>query len=448
MPDDLLPPNATPQERALSLATGRDIAVPVKELWSPQTCPAGILPWLAWALSVDEWDPAWPEQTQRNTIAASIEQHRRKGTIGALRQALQRLGYEVEIDEQTGAAYTFALRLKLNAGDSAGGAVAGDAFQRAVDIALKTKNVRSELSDTKFLGEGGEAPLYSGGVPIIGAEVEIGGAVDPLPLDGLETFLLGSFWTVRMQAAYTGPIARVRRLSDNAEMNYFSVAELQAFVGAAEWQFIGFFSQGGNGIYLRYEILDDSDLPLDHPIRNRGAFDVNGNPFLRPIFVAGSANNLACSFADIDVTSASMVMAARVDNDQGFPNGHALTFGFGGTGLSYGLGVNTNAGVYFFNAAKAGAAGVTTQIFIPNNNPRVFGGNASGATNTLNIGTATASGASTLTGNAKTMALYLDQFSGSTVTPARFYGVAAWNQELGLTALESVRSSIATRLNF
>jgi phage tail P2-like protein len=443
MPNDLLPPNAAPQERALSLATGRDIAVPVKELWSPQTCPAGILPWLAWALSVDEWDPAWPEQTQRNTIAASIEQHRRKGTIGALRQALQRLGYEVEIDEQTGAAYTFALRLKLNAGDSAGGAVAGDAFQRAVDIALKTKNVRSELSDTKFLGEGGEAPLYSGGVPIIGAEVEIGGAVDPLPLDGLETFLLGSFWTVRMQAAYTGPIARVRRLSDNAEMNYFSVAELQAFVGAAEWQFIGFFSQGAESRYLRYQVLDDD---TDFPIRNRGAFDVNGNPFLRPIFVAGSANNLACSFADIDVTNASMVMAGRVDTAQESPANQGLSVAFGSNIFGHSLSASSNSS-FLFGTSKNGSAPVGVSIFA-DSLFNVLSGDSSGATNTLNVGSASNSAASTLSGKADRFSASFFQGSGAVASPAYFYGFAAWQQSIGLTALQSVRSSIATRLNF
>lgn len=448
MPDDLLPPNATPQERALSLAAGREITVPVKELWSPQTCPAGVLPWLGWALSVDEWDPTWPEQTQRNVIAASIEQHRIKGTIGALRQALQRIGYEVEIDEQTGTAYTFALRLKLNAGDSAGGAVAGEQLNKAIEIALKNKNVRSELANTKFLGEGGDAVIYSGGVPIIGTEVEIGSAVDPLPLDGLETFMLGSFWTIRMQASYTGPIARVRRLSDNAELSYYSVAELTAFVGAAEWQFLGFYSQRGGGTYLRYEILDDTGLPLDYPIRNRGGIDANGIPYARPVVESGSANNLVASFPETSVQSATMLMAARVDIAQGYPNGHAFFFGFGGTGFGYGLGVSTNDGVFYFNAAKASATGVTTQIFIPNSNPTVFGGNASGSTNTLNVGTSTASDASTLTGNAKAMTLSLDQSSGSTVTPARFYGVAAWNQELGLTTLESIRAAIATRLEF
>lgn len=173
MPDDLLPPNATPPERALSLATGREVQVPIKQLWSPATCPAAVLPWLAWALSVDEWDSTWPVETQRQVIAASIEQHRKKGTVGALRRALQRLGYEVEIDEATGVAYTFRLRFKVGAGGTAGGAVIEDAVARASSAALIHKNARSELVGTDFLADTDPVTMFVGGVTLSGAEVEI-----------------------------------------------------------------------------------------------------------------------------------------------------------------------------------------------------------------------------------------------------------------------------------
>jgi phage tail P2-like protein len=170
---DLLPPNATPQERALSLATGRDVAVPIKQLWSPYTCPESVLPWLAWALSVDEWGTTWPVETQRQVIAASIDQHRKKGTVGALRRALERLGYEVEIDEATGTAYTFRLRFKIRAGESAGGAVIEDAIERATSIALLQKNARSELVGTDFLADTDPVLIYVGGVTLSGMEAQI-----------------------------------------------------------------------------------------------------------------------------------------------------------------------------------------------------------------------------------------------------------------------------------
>jgi len=169
---DLLPINATPQERAISLAVDRLPDVPIKTLWTPQTCPEAQLPWLAWALSVDEWDAAWPIETKRQAVADSIEQHRKKGTVGALRRALQRLGYEVEIDEQTGVAYTFRLRFKVREGESAGGAVAEDALNRAVVVALRQKNVRSSLLETLYIAETDPAGLFIGGVTMSGLSYE------------------------------------------------------------------------------------------------------------------------------------------------------------------------------------------------------------------------------------------------------------------------------------
>ena len=52
----LLPHNASPQERAIEAATARlaDVPVPLRDLWNPETCPAELLPWLAWAFGVDE----------------------------------------------------------------------------------------------------------------------------------------------------------------------------------------------------------------------------------------------------------------------------------------------------------------------------------------------------------------------------------------------------------
>lgn len=91
----LLPNNATGGELALEQATARVGAVPVQidSLWNPDTCPAHLLPWLAWALSVDDWDPNWPEGVKRAVIRQSVGIHRRKGTKGAVVEALRAAGY-------------------------------------------------------------------------------------------------------------------------------------------------------------------------------------------------------------------------------------------------------------------------------------------------------------------------------------------------------------------
>ncbi|MEM8554389.1 MAG: phage tail protein I [Pseudomonadota bacterium] len=92
---DLLPPNATPVEQALAAATARidAIPVPVRQMWDPMTCPASILPWLAWTWNVEEWDELWPEDRKRAVIAAQVDIHRMKGTKGSIIRALEVMGY-------------------------------------------------------------------------------------------------------------------------------------------------------------------------------------------------------------------------------------------------------------------------------------------------------------------------------------------------------------------
>lgn len=99
---NLLPPNSTPFERAfdaLELQALTDMPVPVASVWSPVTCPAPLLPWLGWGLSIDIWDSAWTEAQKRTAIASAIADQRRKGTRAALRRALDRIDPLIEITE-------------------------------------------------------------------------------------------------------------------------------------------------------------------------------------------------------------------------------------------------------------------------------------------------------------------------------------------------------------
>jgi len=92
---NLLPPNASLQEHALDDATARigEPPVDIAKLWNAQTCPIDLLPWLAWAVSVDEWDETWTESQKRETVDASYDVHRYKGTPHAIKAALGALGY-------------------------------------------------------------------------------------------------------------------------------------------------------------------------------------------------------------------------------------------------------------------------------------------------------------------------------------------------------------------
>ncbi|MFM2041548.1 MAG: hypothetical protein RLY86_124 [Pseudomonadota bacterium] len=116
--NSLLPPNATSLEKALDLTVSRlsDVDVPVRDLWSPDRCPPQVLPWLAWALSVDAWDEAWPEQVQREALRSAWYTHAHKGTRGAVLAALAPYGLRCDVVEwwqHGGAPHTYALRAEV-----------------------------------------------------------------------------------------------------------------------------------------------------------------------------------------------------------------------------------------------------------------------------------------------------------------------------------------------
>ncbi|WP_297120738.1 phage tail protein I [uncultured Enterobacter sp.] len=97
----LLPVGSSPLEVAAARG-GADIEktpVPLRRLWSADDCPAHLLPWLAWAFSVDRWDENWPEETKREVIRSSRFIHAHKGTIGAVRRVVEPLGYLINVTE-------------------------------------------------------------------------------------------------------------------------------------------------------------------------------------------------------------------------------------------------------------------------------------------------------------------------------------------------------------
>lgn len=116
----LLPPNAVQLERlaAEAIAQIERVPVPIRDLLNPDRCPVLLLPYLAWAFSVDRWDSTWSEATKRQVIKGSYFIHSRKGTIGALRRVVEPLGYLIEIIEwfntvPEGVPGTFALKVGL-----------------------------------------------------------------------------------------------------------------------------------------------------------------------------------------------------------------------------------------------------------------------------------------------------------------------------------------------
>lgn len=199
----LLPPNATPLERALESAIDglADLPVPLRDLWNPATCPAALLPFLAWGVSIDFWDRSWSEPAKRAAIAASVEQQRRKGTRASLRAILDRFDPLISLvewfeDPDTMAPHTFRLDLPLAADsevtfDSA----LVDALLR--DIAA-AKPLRSHMTAVYHL-KGQLAAYLLGGSQVVGFSRLDGAADLAVPLDPI--------WANYLQTEIGEPIA-------------------------------------------------------------------------------------------------------------------------------------------------------------------------------------------------------------------------------------------------
>ncbi len=164
----LLPPNATPLQRALEqveILRQALIAAANAGLWNAATCPLAVLPWLAWAFSVDVWDPAWPEPKKRDVVAASLGVHRRKGTRGALERALAAVGHPTRVvewwEETPAPADPYTFRVEVGVDD---GCTLPELRLIQAQI-LAAKNLRSWLTSLT-LSAAPLATAYAGGAAL------------------------------------------------------------------------------------------------------------------------------------------------------------------------------------------------------------------------------------------------------------------------------------------
>lgn len=90
----LLPGASNAFERALSATNAARLGpmliqvALLRLLWDPWRIPATQLDLLAWALSVDIWNDAWPVDRKRQVVAEARAFHRRKTTVAGFRLAL------------------------------------------------------------------------------------------------------------------------------------------------------------------------------------------------------------------------------------------------------------------------------------------------------------------------------------------------------------------------
>lgn len=170
----LLPNNATDLERALDAAVERltDLPVPIRQVWSPTKAPAEMLPWLAWAFSVDTWNPEWTENQKREVIRTSVPVHRYKGTAAAMKEALAALGFPIRVQEwyqqePQGRPGTFRLLIDV---DQTG--VPNNGALKFMPVVLAAKNLRSHL-DIIELRATTKARAYVGGYCRAGQELTL-----------------------------------------------------------------------------------------------------------------------------------------------------------------------------------------------------------------------------------------------------------------------------------
>jgi phage tail P2-like protein len=117
----LLPINASQFERDLETVSSRIDSLPIdiRDSWNADTCPIDLLPWLAWAFSIDSWKTYWPEHVKRSRVRDALAIQRKKGTRGSVRQVVKSFGAELEFKEwfeQTpiGPPHSFNVLLNVN----------------------------------------------------------------------------------------------------------------------------------------------------------------------------------------------------------------------------------------------------------------------------------------------------------------------------------------------
>ncbi len=172
MSDSLLPPSASDFMLCLEKSTTRPTALPVvlRHLWNPDSCPATLLPHLAWALSVDYWDKEWPEETKRQAIRNAWSLHRYKGTIHALRAAADVLGCTISVSEwwETGdTAGTF--RLTIDAPDDG---LTEEKYYEMERLINTAKPVSRHLSELNIL-QVAEGALYTAAAACDGSIITV-----------------------------------------------------------------------------------------------------------------------------------------------------------------------------------------------------------------------------------------------------------------------------------
>lgn len=148
--NSVIPASSTHLEKAFDTVIAKHIeSIPnqrIFEQWDPYKCPAALLGWLAWAVSVDDWNPDWPEQVKRDVIASSVTVHRHKGTAYSVKHSLNSLKVKTNITEWTdnikqSVPYSFSVNTFAN-----------DAFKNAIHYNIDQEfyqSIKQQINSNK-----------------------------------------------------------------------------------------------------------------------------------------------------------------------------------------------------------------------------------------------------------------------------------------------------------
>jgi len=178
----LLPPNSGAIERDLEQVMTRlqRVSIPLTTLWNPDTCPEHLLPYLAWAMSIEVWDDTWSAEQKRAAVKSSVAVHRVKGTRGAVERALGALGFAIDLTEwfESGdPVHTFRLDAFGEDVFAAGFEINAALFATVTRVIENVKPVRSHF--TLRIGE-----RFDSGVAIHAGsrlKLELRATHDPMP---------------------------------------------------------------------------------------------------------------------------------------------------------------------------------------------------------------------------------------------------------------------------
>ena len=163
----LLPPGAYREERALEQAGTEQILAlntnMVRLVKNPDTCPAYLLPWLAWEFAVDFWEDKWTDGQKRQVIKDAAYVHQHRGTAGAVRRSLSAVSLPTTVIEWWQDAprkdpYTFRVEVYSLQG------IDEELYNRIRRQVEKAKNLRSQLSTIDVIADlGAKGTYYCGG---------------------------------------------------------------------------------------------------------------------------------------------------------------------------------------------------------------------------------------------------------------------------------------------